>query len=293
MMHSGKTQHRPGHEPEFISRRQYAAIIFLLIICLLAWEIDALLDYFIYSPQNFPVFSTPGIPLHGIYTRLMVIAVFVGCGIYFFRILTRARLAHQALQESEERYRQLVELSPVGIGIHCEGKLVFVNPAAIRILGAARPEDLLGKEYTDFVLPDRTGPMEQLRTQMLQEWQPAPVLELEVRRVDGTYITGEVHSAPLMYQGKPAIIVVGLDVTESKRAETALKESEQRLELALKGADLGLWDYNLQTGEAFISRRRAEMVGYSPRNLSLTSVRGGNRFILKTGTGFGRLSMLM
>ncbi len=52
------------------------------------------------------------------------------------------------------------------------------------------------------------------------------------------------------------------DITERKKAEEALRKSEERLELALKGADLGLWDYNLQTGEAFVNARRAEMVGY-------------------------------
>jgi two-component system, cell cycle sensor histidine kinase and response regulator CckA len=52
------------------------------------------------------------------------------------------------------------------------------------------------------------------------------------------------------------------DITERQKAEEALRKSEERLELALKGADLGLWDYNLQTGEAFVNSRRAEMVGY-------------------------------
>ena len=53
------------------------------------------------------------------------------------------------------------------------------------------------------------------------------------------------------------------DIADRKAAEAALAESEERLQLALRGADLGLWDYNLQTGEAFVSQRHAEMVGYS------------------------------
>ena len=52
-------------------------------------------------------------------------------------------------------------------------------------------------------------------------------------------------------------------VSKMGAVEEALQKSEERLELALKGADLGLWDYNLKTGEAFINKRRAEMVGYS------------------------------
>jgi len=52
-------------------------------------------------------------------------------------------------------------------------------------------------------------------------------------------------------------------VSRLEAVEGALRKSEERLELALQGADLGLWDYNLQTGEAFVNARRAEMVGYS------------------------------
>jgi len=53
------------------------------------------------------------------------------------------------------------------------------------------------------------------------------------------------------------------DITERKRAEEALRESKQRLELALRGADLGLWDWNVQTGELIFDQRWANMLGYS------------------------------
>ncbi|MGO9566204.1 MAG: PAS domain S-box protein, partial [Desulfomonilaceae bacterium] len=53
------------------------------------------------------------------------------------------------------------------------------------------------------------------------------------------------------------------NIDDTNRAVEALRKSEERLELALKGADLGMWDYNIQTGEAFINARRAEMTGYS------------------------------
>ena len=56
-------------------------------------------------------------------------------------------------------------------------------------------------------------------------------------------------------------------VSNLERVEQPLRKIEDRLELALKGADLGLWDYNIKTGEAFINERRAEMVGYSVEEL--------------------------
>ncbi len=66
------------------------------------------------------------------------------------RDITEKKLADQALSESEERYRTLVELSPDPIAVHVGGKLVFVNTAAIQIFAAESSEDLIGRsDYGD------------------------------------------------------------------------------------------------------------------------------------------------
>lgn len=68
--------------------------------------------------------------------------------------VTERRQAAEALRESEERYRRLVELSPETIAVHSEGKLVYVNAAGVGVLGAARAEELIGKPVLDLVHPD-------------------------------------------------------------------------------------------------------------------------------------------
>jgi PAS domain S-box-containing protein len=55
-----------------------------------------------------------------------------------------------------------------------------------------------------------------------------------------------------------------LEIAERRRAETALRESEEQLELALRGADLGLWDWKIVTEELVVNQRCAEMLGYTP-----------------------------
>ena len=69
--------------------------------------------------------------------------------------------AEEALRESEERYRRLVELSPDGIAIHAEGQLVFVNQQGLRLLGLDDPEEALGRPVLEFIHPDDRAFVEQ------------------------------------------------------------------------------------------------------------------------------------
>lgn len=59
--------------------------------------------------------------------------------------------AERALRRSEERYRRLVDLSPDGILIHVQDRIVFANPAAVRFLGAAKGDDLIGRNLLEFI----------------------------------------------------------------------------------------------------------------------------------------------
>jgi PAS domain-containing protein len=65
--------------------------------------------------------------------------------------ITERKLSEAALRESEERYRKLVEFSPDAIGIQREGKIVFMNVAGAKLLGAVNPEQLIGKTVIDFI----------------------------------------------------------------------------------------------------------------------------------------------
>ena len=64
------------------------------------------------------------------------------------------RRIDKAWREKEDQYHQLIELCPETIAVHSEGKIVFINKAGANLLGATKPEQLIGKSIMDFLHPD-------------------------------------------------------------------------------------------------------------------------------------------
>ena len=143
-----------------------------------------------------------------------------------FHDLRGLHQARQALEESAFRYRQLVELSPDAIAVHCEGRLVFVNATAARMLGADSPDELVGRPVIDFVHPDSRQVVRERVQRMLASGQAEPLLEERFQRLDGTPVEVEVAAGPFTYLGQPAIQVVFRDITERKHMREELERSQ-------------------------------------------------------------------
>lgn len=137
----------------------------------------------------------------------------------------------QALAESEDRFRRLVEWSPSGIFITYEGNLVYANRAFIELLGATDAGQLLGRPILDFVHPDYHASIKARRKILLQDRQPVPLVEERYRRLDGTYIWLEVAARPFDHEGKPAIQAIVRDITGKKQAEQELRQLNETLEM--------------------------------------------------------------
>lgn len=139
------------------------------------------------------------------------------------RLVVEQQRIFKALQESEERYRSLVELSPDGIILHAGGKFIFANPAAARYLGAAEPEDLAGRKVLDFVHPDfREVAAERIRL-LEKQADCAPWIEEKLVRLDNRVLEVEVAAAPSLYQGMPAVQEIFRDINERKLAARRLE----------------------------------------------------------------------
>src|SRR3954469_24043945 len=175
--------------------------------------------------------------------------------------------AESALVESERRYRDFVDLSPDAILVHADGRFVFANASAARLLGADAPSDLIGKPYLEVVHPDYRRVVEQ-RVRAEEEGTAAPLLEQRFVRLDGRVIDVEVAGIPIAYGEKPGGQIVVRDITDRKRAESRLQEAESRFRTLVEKvpAVTYIWDARNPTGAVeadYISPQVESLLGYT------------------------------
>ncbi len=142
--------------------------------------------------------------------------------------LTERKRVEAKLQDSEARYRALVEWSPIGIGVHQNGLVVFANPAAVAILGAANEAELIGLPINDLVDPRFRSMVADRIAHGLATGNPMPVQVEKFIRRDGRSIDVEIQACPITHRGEPAIQVNFVDVTEREKTEATLRASEAR-----------------------------------------------------------------
>ncbi len=159
----------------------------------------------------------------------------VGSVLGISRDITERKQAEQALQESEERYRRLVEISPDVILIHQEGRIVFLNPAALTMLGVTDPREILGKAILDMIHPDFRDDVRRNIGRDL-EGEMTPPTEVEMIRADGTTITVEGRGVRTTYKGRPAVQVAIRDTTERHHMDEKLRESEDKYQFFINRA---------------------------------------------------------
>ena len=142
-------------------------------------------------------------------------------------VLDMALYRHQAearLRDSEERFRTLAEWTPEANLVHRDGHVLYANPAALRLLGAAAPADLVGQPIVALIHPDdRAQQLDRVRC-ISAGIAVAPMAEARLLRLDGGVIDAEVQGTSIPYDGAPAVYVVIRDVTMRKAAQAQLRK---------------------------------------------------------------------
>ena len=146
--------------------------------------------------------------------------------------ITARRQAEDALSNSEERYRTLVEHTLQGISITRNGRRLFANPALATIFGYEDPQELIGKDVHADIDPHDQARVAEYR-QARSRGEPAPTrYELQGVKQDGTRVWLENAVAAIPWEGAPATMSTVIDITGRKRAEQEMRRIDR---LALIG----------------------------------------------------------
>ena len=147
------------------------------------------------------------------------------------RVVERTRqltVLNEQLAESEERFRKLVEALPDAIFVVREQRIAFVNNSGVSLLGAQRPEQIVGKNISEVVHPDSLASVKRRTEDCYRTGLASAPKEHVLLRLDGSSVEIESAAIPISWNGSPAIEAIVRDITERKRAEEARRESEEQ-----------------------------------------------------------------
>lgn len=135
------------------------------------------------------------------------------------RELLERRRAEEALRDSEERHRRIVEALNDAVLLRAKGMIIYANPAAVKLFRANDPEELIGKRYLDLVHPDDRAISAERIKKNIDENSTAYPREHRVLALDGQVVHVESTGWPIKYQGETQVFGVFRDITNRKRAE--------------------------------------------------------------------------
>jgi two-component system, cell cycle sensor histidine kinase and response regulator CckA len=152
--------------------------------------------------------------------------------------ITERQRVQEALRESEERFRVLVENAPDGIAVIEKSRFRYLNPAAARLFGVESASELVGARAEDRVHPDDRA-MVQQRNEQVELGRPAGRLERTYIRTDGSQFPAEASAVPIEWDQRPAALLFFHDISERHRTQAERARLEQQLLQAQKMESIG------------------------------------------------------
>ncbi len=171
------------------------------------------------------------------------------------RDITERKEAEDALRESEEQFRVLVENAPDAMFVQLKGKFAYLNNAALKLFGTEDVVELLGKPVLERFHPDYHSIIKERIQSLNVERKTVPIIEEKYIKMDGTVIDVEVSAVPIVYNNDQGGLVFARDITERKRVEEALQQSENKYRALFEHMQSGLAVYEaVDDGKDFIFR---------------------------------------
>jgi PAS domain S-box-containing protein len=253
-----------GYRPEEVVGKSYAALVHQEDLPRIRVEFDRVLEGFI-EPSEYRVVAKNG-EVRWVWTssrRLMSDGRVVGMT-GTLTDLTGRKAAENALRASEEKYRELVEnMVDALYSLDLDGRIIYLSPSIERLLGY-RAADMVGEKFTELVPEEVHSDIFRAFDECLKGMPGSNEYRVLNRLGEPRWVSAT--SRPVRAGGK----VVGLtgtlrDVTDRRRAEIALRESEQKYRLVTENLPVAIYSAlpDERSTTVFLSGRMKELTGYS------------------------------
>ena len=185
-----------------------------------------------------------------------------------FRDITDRKRAEEALRESEEQHRQIVESSTDAILVRSGDTIIYANPAAVRLFRASHTGDLVGKSYLGLVHPDdRQESIERIKKGINNRWI-APPREHRIMALDGQVLHVESTGVPIQYKGETQLFGVFRDITERKQVDEKLRETERKYRELAESLPQVIFEVDSKGNLVYLNQTGYALFGYTPEDLA-------------------------
>jgi len=179
--------------------------------------------------------------------------------------ITDRKRAQERLADNETRLRAIIDAEPECVKVlDASGRVLTMNPAGLTMIEADTPEQIVGHDVLSIVAPEYRNAFADLSRRVFAG--DTGTLEFEIIGFKGTRRWLETHAVPLRTPRGEVHSVLGItrDITNRKRAEQALRESQARLQLVARATNDAVWDWDLVTDALWLADGFQKMFGYTP-----------------------------
>jgi len=184
--------------------------------------------------------------------------------------ITKRKLAEQALRENEAKFHEIFDNVNDGIELHelqesgLPGRYLEINDVTCRMLQYTYDE-LLQKNPLDIATPEHSIPLSEIARMFKTAGHV--IFETGHRRKDGTIIPVEINGHTVTISGKKAVLAVIRDITERRKQEQAIRDSEQRLKQITENAEAWIWETDADGKYTYSNPVVEKILGYSSEDL--------------------------
>ena len=231
------------------------------------WIIDAFVDSFVFSMGPFWN-SLLADDIHELYFRLIFVVSFILFGVIISRLVSRRKQAEKAFREHEKRYRMLFENAGDAIFIldaegEKPGRIVSANQAAAEMHGYTIDE-LLALNITDLDTPEAAKEAPE-RIQRILKGEGIKA-ETSHRKKDGAIFPVEISAGLLELGNHKYILAFDRDITERRRSELALKDSEEKYRSLMESVGDSIYLVDLDYRYLFMNKKHLARLGLTGDN---------------------------